>query len=176
MCHSQIPIWVAASARRSRAFASSVASARALLVLALVGGCWTGPIAEPRAAEPRPAERPSLYTRVGGREALRAIVDELLDSLETDGRVDMYFMDANGTAIRRHLTDWLCVASRGPCRYTGRHLGDTHAELAITGLDFDVFVSVFKDVLDRRGIRGRERTELVLILRRARAEIVERSR
>lgn len=150
--------------------------ARALLALALAGGCWTGPVAEPQAAEPQVVERPSLYARIGGRETLEAIVDELMDGIAADGRIDMYFMDASGAVIRRRLTEWLCVASRGPCRYTGRPLHEAHAGMALSDLDFDAFVDIFTDVLRRRGIRGRERTELVLILRRARASIVETSR
>ncbi|HWO21128.1 MAG TPA: group 1 truncated hemoglobin [Kofleriaceae bacterium] len=147
-----------------------------VLALALAGGCWTGSVPEPRAAEPRIAERPSLYVRIGGGGELEAIVDELMDGIEADGRIDMYFMNADGGTIRRRLTEWLCVASRGPCRYTGKPLHEAHAGMPIGDLDFDAFVDVFTRVLHRRGIRGRERIELVLLLRRARADVVETSR
>jgi hemoglobin len=151
---------------------------RALLALVstlvLAGACWTGPVPEsPQAAKQRGAERPSLYTRLGGIDALRAIVDEVLQGIVTDGRIDLYFMNADTLALRRHLADWLCVASGGPCRYTGKRLHAAHAGLGISAIDFDVFVDVLAKALHRRGVSGREKAELLRIVRHARADILE---
>jgi hemoglobin len=145
------------------------------LVLALAGACWTGAETEPRRPEPERRDgRPALFERAGGMDALRAIVDSLLANVAADGRINMYFMNADIPALREHLVTWLCVASRGPCRYRGKELRDAHAGMLIDGDSFDAFVEAFTNALNRHGVRGREKVELVLLLRRAHGSVVER--
>ena len=153
---------------------SALALALALLP-ALAGACWTGPDPEPPRARPAPpaGARPTLYERLGGPDAIRAIVDEALQQIVADSRINTYFANVDAPALRRHLEDWLCAQSGGACRYGGKSMRMAHSGMRINGDEFEAFVEAFTKALDRLRVGGREKVELVLIIRRPRPEIIE---
>jgi hemoglobin len=148
------------------------------LSLALAGACWTGPAPAPpplHATAPPPAEvRPALYERIGGRSGIRAIVGEAISNLAADRRINIFFANSDIVVLRKHLEDWLCAASGGPCRYTGKTMRATHLGMGVGGEDFEAFVEAFAKAADQLGVKGRDKVELVLAVRRPRADIVER--
>lgn len=103
---------------------------------------------------------PALYDRIGGRDAIMAIVDALL---ARPGSV-------HGLAARDPLIDQLCELSGGPCKYTGKPMRDAHD--AVTEARFATFLADIDGVLATR-VGANERRELLAILRGLRAEIVE---
>jgi hemoglobin len=149
---------------------------RALLALVLAGACWTGPAPPPPATRPEPAApaRPPLYERLGGSRTIRVLTDVLVDNLGEDARLNLHFMNTDVQELRSHLAEWLCAATDGPCSYTGKRVRAAHAGMGITGDDFEAFVDVFTRSLNRIGVTGREKVELLLLVRRARSHVVER--
>lgn len=158
--------------------AFALASAPVLaLTLALAGACWTAPAPEPpqaRASEVKPARRPALYDRLGGRDAIRAIVERALRHIVTDRRINTFFLNADAVALRRRLEEWLCAASGGPCRYTGKDMRTAHMGMGIGSDEFEAFVDAFEAAASEVRLHDRPRIELVLLVRRARPEILER--
>jgi hemoglobin len=144
------------------------------LALAPAAACWAGPAPEPpRSSTSPPANaRPPLYERLGGRSAISAIAEQAVQNLVGDRRLQTFFANADVPRLRRQLEQWLCAAAGAPCRYTGKSLRAAHAGMAIGSDDFEAFVDAFAVALDRLGIRGRERVEVLLIIRRARPDIV----
>jgi hemoglobin len=147
------------------------------LALALAGACWTGPVQQP----PPPATRPppsapsrSLYERLGGRDAIEVIVDAALSNIAADPRINTFFANTDLPALRTHLVDWVCYASGGDCHDTGKAMRGAHLGMGIRGEDFEAFVEAFATALARFRVEGREKGDLVMLLRRARPEIVER--
>src|SRR5215475_3146427 len=68
------------------------------------------------------AERPiplSLYSRIGGRAALVAVVDQLATNIGADRRISGFFAATDMAAFKAQLVDQLCMVSGGPCRYDG---------------------------------------------------------
>ena len=81
----------------------------------------------------------SLYTRLGGYDALAAVTDEFIGRLATDKTVGRFFVGASDNSkmrIRQLVVDQLCAATGGPCVYIGRDMKTAHKGLGITEEDW----------------------------------------
>ena len=70
----------------------------------------------------------TLYQRLGGYDALAAVTDDFIGRLATDPQLKRFFAGHNKegvTRIRQHVIDFLCVATGGPCAYTGQDSEDS---------------------------------------------------
>src|SRR6476661_8581503 len=91
-------------------------------------------------ATPARAQEKSLYERVGGYNALAAVVDDFIGRLVSDKQFEKFFVGHSTDSkrrIRQHLLDQFCAATGGPCVYTGREMKTSHAGLGITEADWD---------------------------------------
>lgn len=60
---------------------------------------------------------PSLYTRLGGYDAIAAVTDDFLGRLATDKQMSRFFVGVSADSLRKlrqHVVDQLCDASGGP--------------------------------------------------------------
>src|ERR1051326_1024795 len=67
-------------------------------------------------------EKKSLYTRLGGYDAIALVVDDFITRLATDKRFERFFAgfsDDSKKRLRQHILDQFCAAAGGPCVYTG---------------------------------------------------------
>jgi len=92
------------------------------------------------AAPQATAPQDSLYKRLGGYDALAAVTDEFIGRLATDPKEGRFFVGLSTdskTRVRQHVVDLLCLATGGPCKYTGRDLekGTHRPEHHRRGLD-----------------------------------------
>jgi hemoglobin len=73
--------------------------------------------------------RPSLYDRLGGVYNIAPVVDDLIDRVMVDPR-----LNANPRVDEAHhrVSAMLCRAAGGPQQYSGRSMGDSHRHLMIT--------------------------------------------
>src|SRR5437870_1355978 len=74
----------------------------------------------------------TLYKRLGGYDAIAAVVDDFIGRLVGDKRFEKFFTGFSTDSkkkIRQHLLDQLCAAAGGPCVYMGRDMKTTHAGL-----------------------------------------------
>lgn len=122
--------------------------------------------------------RPSLYERLGGVYAIASVVDDFIDRIMVDPR-----LNANPLVDEAHhrvpppgfkylVTEMVCWATGGPQTYTGRSMRDSHAHLKITAQEWDAFAEDFLATLDKFNVRGAEREELLGILGSTRGDIV----
>ena len=122
--------------------------------------------------------RPSLYERLGGVYAIASVVDDFIDRIMVDPR-----LNANPRVDEAHhrvpppgfkylVTEMVCWATGGPQKYTGKSMRDSHAHLQITASEWDAFAEDFVATLDKFGVRGGEREELLAILGSTRGDIV----
>ena len=84
----------------------------------------------------RPATAASLYRRLGGHEAVAAIVDVFSRRLAADGELARYFARLDLEGLRRHQAAFLDAALGGPQAYRGATLRRAHQQLGITARDF----------------------------------------
>ena len=120
----------------------------------------------------------SLYERLGGIYAIAAVVDDFIDRVMNDPR-----LNANpkvNDARRRVLpagfkylvTEQVCQAAGGPQRYTGRTMYDSHVHLGITDEEWQAFLDDFRQALDKFGVPEAEREELFAIVDGTKKDIV----
>jgi hemoglobin len=136
--------------------------ATALLAAALAtGGCASGP-----------AEAPSLYQRLGGRDAIEAVVDDAIGHISVDPRINQRFASAAIAPLKRDLVDLLCARSGGPCIYTGRDMARAHEGMNIRDDEFDALIEDLVKSLDKFKVPVKEKGELLGILGPMKGDIV----
>jgi len=143
---------------------------RALISGLLLAGMLSAPVYAQ-------AKEKSLYERLGGYDAISAVVNELAVRLVTDEKLGVYFKGLSNDSKRRliaHLTDFVCSATGGPCIYTGRDMKTSHEGLGITEEDWDRFVKITKEVLDKFKVPAREQQEFLQAVAPLKSVIVEK--
>src|SRR5256885_12860008 len=84
------------------------------------------------------ASTQSLYERLGGVYAIAAVVDDFIDRIMVDPRlnanpkVDEAHHRVSRAGFKYLVTEQVCAATGGPQRYTGRSMFDSTAHPQIT--------------------------------------------
>ena len=82
----------------------------------------------------------SLYERLGGVDAITAVVRAFEDRAGKDDRIKQKFARTDLARLTKEFVDQLCEATGGPCTYTGRNMTETHADMGVTNGEFDAFM------------------------------------
>jgi hemoglobin len=120
------------------------------------------------------AAHSTLYQRLGGYNAIQAVVDEAIKNIAADRRINRFFKGANIPRLRRQLADQICAASGGPCVYRGRDMKSAHAGMGIESRHFDALVQDLGKALNKFRVPAREQRELVALLAPTKKDIVMR--
>jgi hemoglobin len=115
----------------------------------------------------------SLYERLGGRDAITAVVDDFVARCAADGRINGKFARTDIPRLKAGLVDQVSEAAGGPFTYSGRDMRTTHDGMAVTGGEFDALVADLVATLDQFGVGEAEKGELLGALAPMRADIVE---
>lgn len=118
----------------------------------------------------------SLYKRLGGYDAIAAVVDDFIGRLVADpslGRFFAPFSQDSKLRIRQLIVDQLCAATGGPCVYVGRDMKTTHRGAGITEADWDKSVAHLLATLDKFKVPHAEKDELLAIVGPLKADIVD---
>ena len=108
----------------------------------------------------------SLYSRLGGKKAITAVVDEFVNNVAGDSRINKFFADTAGDKARlakfkTNLVNQICQASGGPCKYTGKDMKTAHKGMGITDADFTALVEDLVKALDKFKVGATEKNELL---------------
>ena len=128
-------------------------------------------------SSPLLAQKPdSLYKRLGGYDAIAAVVDSFVPRMVKDPMLAKYFVHSESTLmhIRQLVVDQLCWATGGPCVYIGRDMKTAHKGLGITAAEWDQAVKHLVATLDQFKVPAREKDELLKIAGSLRADIVDK--
>jgi hemoglobin len=110
--------------------------------------------------------RPSLYDRLGGVYNIATVVDDLIDRIMVDQRlnanprVDEAHHRVSAAGFKYFVTEMLCDAAGGPQRYSGRPMGDSHRHLMITEEEWLAFMDDLQQTLDKFGVPQPEQDEI----------------
>lgn len=115
----------------------------------------------------------SLYERLGGKDAIAAVVDDLVARAAKDDRVNAKFARTDIPRLKKMVIDQVCEATGGPCTYAGRDMKETHAGMGVTSGEFDAFVEDLVATLDRFNVPQRDQQELLGLLGPMKNYIVE---
>lgn len=123
------------------------------------------------------AQEKTLYERIGGYNALAAVVDDFIVRLVTDKQFEKFFAGHSTDSkkrIRQHILDQFCVATGGPCVYTGREMMASHAGLGISETDWNAAAKHLAASLDKFKVPEKEKGEVLAFVTSLKKEIVEK--
>ena len=119
----------------------------------------------------------SLYARLGGYDAIAAVVDDFIGRLVADKKLTKFFVGHSEDSlkkIRMHVIDQLCAAAGGPCLYTGRDMKTSHHGLGITSDDWDAAANHLVETLDKFKVPKAEKDETLAIVGTLKKDIVDK--
>lgn len=122
-------------------------------------------------------ERKSLYARLGGYDAIAAVVDDFILRLATDKRFEKFFVGFSKDSqrrLRQHILDQFCKAAGGPCEYLGRDMKTTHGGLGITEADWTAAANHLIAALDKYKVPKAEKDDLMAFVATQKKDIVEK--
>jgi hemoglobin len=143
-----------------------------LAVLALAGVLLA---AAPLAAHHAEAEV-SLYKRLGGYDAIAAVVDDFIGRMATDPQLGRFFVGHSTESlkkIRQLVVDQICEATGGPCYYTGRSMKESHAGMKISAAEWDKGVQHLTATLDKFKVGAKEKQEVLAAVGSLKNDIVQ---
>ena len=124
------------------------------------------------------AEAKSLYDRLGGVYPIAAVVDDFIDRIMDDPRlnanpkVDEAHHRVSRAGFKYLVTEMVCWATGGPQKYTGKSMSDSHAHLGITACEWESFLDDFRTTLNKFGVPSTEQAELFAIVESTKKDIV----
>lgn len=120
----------------------------------------------------------TLFERLGGVYAIASVVDDFVDRVMTDPRlnanpkVDEAHHRVPRAGFKYLVTEMVCWAAGGPQKYTGRSMQDSHAHLDITALEWEAFLDDLHKTFQHFNVPSAERQELLAIVQSTRSDIV----
>ena len=115
----------------------------------------------------------SLYDRLGGLDAISAVVGDFRDRVAGDDRINLKFARTDLGRLTKMLIDQVCEATGGPCEYRGRSMKEAHAGMKVTTGEFNALVEDLVATLNHLKVGKGEQDGLLAILGPLKPEIVE---
>lgn len=127
----------------------------------------------------KPMMKNSLYDRLGGLMAIRAVVDAFVARVAGDKRINKFFAKTAAdpkrlARFKGNLVDQICMATGGPCKYKGKDMKTAHAGMGIATADFNALVQDLSLTLDKFKVGATEKKELLGALAPMKSQIVEK--
>jgi len=122
--------------------------------------------------------QPSLYERLGGVYSIATVVDDFIDRIMVDPRlnanprVDEAHHRVSPAGFKYLVTEMVCWATGKPQKYTGRSMRDSHKDLMITEAEWQASLDDFQQTLDKFQVPQTEQEELKAIVASTKADIV----
>jgi hemoglobin len=125
----------------------------------------------------------TLYERLGGEPAIKAVVDDLVARLAADQKVNVTRKGTqkewnptpeNIAKLKKNFVDFVGMATGGPQKYTGRSMKEVHAGMQITPAEFEAAAVDLKATLDKLKVPAAEQAELMRIVGSTAPDIIEK--
>ena len=143
----------------------------------------------------RPAQaegKMSLFERLGSEAGISNIVADFLPRVLEDPRVNWERKGVKSSAgifrrrhavawnantqnvvlLKKHMVQFLSLATGGPAHYDGKEMKTVHADMDISNPEFDAAIGDLKASLDKLQVPNKEQKELLAIVESTRPEIV----
>jgi hemoglobin len=121
---------------------------------------------------------PSLYDRLGGVYSVATVVDDLINRVMTDERlnknpaVNEAHHRVSPPGFKYLVTEMVCWASGGPQQYSGRSMDTTHRDLSITEDEWAAFIDDLHQALAKFEVPASEEKEVIAIVESTKEAIV----
>ena len=113
-------------------------------------------MAEAYAASPNlgnaPMEGTETFQAFGGKEGLIKIMDDFMIGLVADPRTTQFFNNEKQTFIKAMLVEQMCELMNGGCKYPGRDMKKSHANMKVNREAFNALVEQFQFAMDKHNV------------------------
>jgi hemoglobin len=122
--------------------------------------------------------KPTLYDRLGGVYNIATVVDDLIDRIMVDPRlnanprVDEAHHRVSPPGFKYLVTEMISSAGGGPQKYSGRSMAESHRHLMITEDEWRSFLDDLQETLDKFKVPKSEQQELIAIVESTKDAIV----
>ncbi len=103
----------------------------------------------------------SLYDRLGGKAAITAVTEEFIARVAADARIKHRFFNTDLEKLKVLLVEFVCMATGGPCKYTGLDMETSHAGMELVDEEFTALVEDLAGALDKFKVPAKEKGELL---------------
>ena len=128
-------------------------------------------------AQPTEAQKP-LYERIGGLKGITVVVDDFINrlvvnkTLNKNSAINAGRKNSPAPYLKFQVSQLVCEATGGPCKYTGKGMKESHAHLNITEKEWDVMAKLFQVSLNKYKVPAAEQKELFDIVGKLKGDIV----
>ena len=146
-----------------------------IVSMAFVLAATVAPIASAQQTDTKP-----LYERLGGLKGITVVVDDFINrlvinkQLNKNPAIDAGRKRSPAPYLKFQVSQMVCGATGGPCKYTGKAMTESHVHLNISEQDWGVMAKEFKKSLDKFKVPAAEQKELFDIVGTTKADIVVR--
>lgn len=106
----------------------------------------------------------TLYEQLGGKENIRALMDDFVKRVKADPRIGDQFAATDANRLASQLTDQVCEATGGPCKYVGLDMKAAHAGMTITKAHFNALVEVLVASMNDAKVPFDKQTDILALL------------
>lgn len=132
---------------------------------------------EGQGEKPKSKAEKTLYERLGGYDAIAAVVEDFLAELGKDPMFDRFGQGRAKTSLQRSkqlIKDQICSFTGGPCAYIGRDMAAAHQGLEITKKEWDASVQKLQASLVKFKVAEKEQKELLALVDELKGDIIEK--
>lgn len=119
----------------------------------------------------------SLYDRLGGETAVTAVIEDFVGRAAANPKVNFFrdgkFKNMDVPKLKKHLVQFVSMATGGPSKYEGRDMKSAHAGMKITNAEFAAIAGDLSATLDKFKVPPKEKNELMTIVGGTKGAIVE---
>ena len=92
------------------------------------------------------------FEAFGGKPGLVKIMDDFMIGLITDPRTKLFFDNDKQTFIKAMLVEQMCELMNGGCKYPGRDMKTSHANMKVNREGFNALVEQFQIAMDKHNV------------------------
>jgi hemoglobin len=115
----------------------------------------------------------TLYERIGGDAKMHAVVNEFVDVMQADPRINFTFANTDLAKFNKLLFEQLCNITGGPCKYTGRSMQESHQKLNVTNAQFNALAEDLYVAFERTHVPYRLQNKVMVLLAPMQRDIVK---
>jgi|SRR5579872_3567773 len=115
----------------------------------------------------------TLFEELGGRARLQATMDEFVNIIEADERINFTFANTDLKKFEQLLFDQICALTHGPCTYKGRNMYDAHVKLNINNAQFNALAEDLYLAFDHVHVPYRVQNKVVALLAPMQRDVVK---
>jgi hemoglobin len=119
----------------------------------------------------------SLYSRLGGQEAVDAVIETFYRKVLSDDRISKFFDDVDMDKQMLKQKSFLTMVFGGPVKYSGKDMRDGHKHLVAQGLQdthVDAVIELLGAALQEHLVKKEDITEIAQIANSVRDDVLNR--